>query len=147
MRENAFYRIIKILFFMKGNTGLGPNAIRCAGCGEVINTGNVEWADMKTGPKIYLWILTVLYSLLLGFMMAIPILSFVGKVMEVTDRNYPSTLLWISVAIFFALPLVFLQYVRIELSLRRTEMNSNEPFIASFFNWQTNFQSLGRHMD
>lgn len=138
-----FFRIIKIMEVLKGYSGLGPSMIRCAKCGAIVNTGNMEWPHMSVKTKLYLWFLTIVYSLVLGLTLTPVILSLLGSIIGLEENAFITTPIVIVMTMIIGLPFLILQLIRIEASIMRTSNGNNEPHTTSFFNLHTNFQSLG----
>ncbi len=138
-----FFRLVKILDLLKGNSGLGPGAIRCSKCGAVMNTGNAEWASLSLKAKVYLWILTLTYSLLLGPLLSVILLSLMARRMGLDEITFVSSTRMLISSIVIASLFMALQFIRVAFSLCRMKRKMNEPYKTSLFNMHTNFQGLG----
>jgi hypothetical protein len=138
-----FFRIMKYFELIKGNSGLGPSMISCSTCGTIIPTGNVEWPNMTVQLKIYLWFITMVYVFILGLFLSLATLGIAETVLGIEQNTLLTAANVLSISIIVGMPFILLQCLRIESSKKRTRENTNEPYTASFFDLNTNFQSLG----
>ena len=133
----------KFLDFAPATTGMGPVQVQCAHCGEVFDSGLQEWRVLKPAKKLWFTVLSLFYSLILGFVLTLPTLAIIGVLIHNTDRDYPPNRWTIAGMIVFAVVIMGVQLLRIELSIRRSEFDIQKPMRVSFWTWQTNFQVYG----
>ncbi len=138
-----FFRIIKYFELIKGNSGLGPSTILCSKCGTIIPTGNIEWPNMSKISKIYLWFITIIYSFVIGVFTSLAILALLGSILGSKSGSLLTTPNILIAAIFFGMPFIILQIIRIESSISRAKNENRDSYKASFFDINTNFQSFG----
>jgi hypothetical protein len=138
-----FFRILKYFELIKGNSGLGPSSITCSKCGAISPTGNVEWTNMGITSKIYLWFITIIYSFIIGLFLSLAILGFIEILFKMQRDTLLNTTNLLIAAIFFGVPFIILQLLRIESSISRVHNGNNDSYKASFFDLNTNYQSLG----
>ena len=123
-------------------TGLGPEQARCAKCGQVINTGLVEWQHMSTGQKVRYGILSVINSLVGSFLPGLSIFFFADRFFGLPSQGNLTNRIMLVSFLFFSLLLLCLQILRVELSNRRVDDPPQELIKASFWSWQMNFQMV-----
>ena len=68
-------------------TGLGPEQVRCAKCGQIIATGLLEWPHMSTGQKVRYGILSVINSAVGSFMPGLSIFFFADRFFELPSQG------------------------------------------------------------
>lgn len=142
---NMAYRwhINKLFNKIRITSGLGASKIECSRCGEVFDSGLLEWQEMSVTKRIWYLILSVFYGVMLGFFFSLGIFAVIGFVGHITDPHYPSMKLTIPVILIFAFLVLYGQLLRIELSNRRIESSFQQPMKVSFWAWQTNLQFYG----
>jgi hypothetical protein len=146
-RKLLFFRILKILEIIPGNTGLGPPKMRCGHCGVDFETGNLEWPAMGRKQKVTLWIMTVIYSLMLGLILSLLVPSMLNALGLIADDAFrseviTSTIMGVSTLVV-ATALILLQLYRVGASVSRSRELPAQAYPAGFLNLNTNFQSLG----
>ncbi len=137
------WHIEKILYFFKAGSGLGPPNVRCASCGTVFASGLQEWQQMTMSQKFRYGFMSLLYSLFIGLCLTFPAITIVGKITQYGDPSFPSGDLIAFSLVVFSLPTVFIQILRVLLSMSRSESITPEPMDVSFWNWQINLQFFG----
>jgi hypothetical protein len=138
-----FFRILKYFELIKGNSGLGPSTITCSKCGTFTYTGNVEWPNMSNRSKIYLWFITLLYSFITGLFLSLAILEIIETIFRLQQATLLNNTNLLIGAIFFGVPFIILQLIRIESSISRSHKENTDHYKASFFDLNTNYQSFG----
>jgi len=123
-------------------TGLGPEQARCVKCGQVINTGLLEWPHMSTGQKIRYGILSVINSVVGSFMPGLSVFAFAYRFFGLPSQGNLTNRIMLTSFLVFSMILLCLQVLRVELSNRRVEDPSQEIIKASFWSWQMNFQMV-----
>jgi hypothetical protein len=138
------WHIASIMSVIKARSGLGPSRIRCASCGTEFDSGLLEWTQMPVSRKIRYMLLTVIYSLFLGWAFTMPTMEIVGLTYYPADRNFPSAkFLLISVSVYAVL-VICVQVLRVALSYSRADDElGQQPMEVSFWTWQTNPQGCG----
>jgi uncharacterized C2H2 Zn-finger protein len=140
-------KIVKLGFFrlfylLDVRSKLGPPLFRCASCGAVFNSGLEEWAMMSRQRKIRYVLLSVFYALILSVPLSLETMLLVALFtranrfvyQQLTSPHFP---LWL---LSFGSIVLLIQVLRIWLSLQRTIAEIKQPYLASFWSWQTNLQ-------
>jgi hypothetical protein len=129
-----YLKITSIYKYIRVTSGLGPNFVVCSTCNTKLATHHQEWVQMSIFQKAWYLILSVLYGLILGFVVFMP-----AYVFRIFDLNLAG-LLYIGITTFL---IFLLQLYRIILSNRRMADNQDSVEIVNFWNWETNLQFYG----
>ncbi len=139
-KKLLYFKITKLMWFIKVNSGLGPNFIICSYCNTKIMTNNKEWKQMSLAEKLWYVALSIFYGILLGFMSSIVI----GLAFEkIFTRSFTNEMAGLLVVAPIALIIFLIQIIRIQTSLERSESNNGSEKIVNFWNWETNLQFYG----
>jgi len=139
-RKTLFIKITKLMWFIRINSGLGPNFIICSSCGTKIPTNNKEWQQMSWAEKLWYIILSIFYGVLLGFMTSVFIMAVNEKIITRTPSTGDG---WLLIIVPIALIIFFVQMIRIELSIGRMEEKKESSKTVNFWDWETNLQFYG----
>lgn len=133
---------ISKVYGIRVKTGLGPEQARCGKCGQIINTGLLEWPHMSTGQKVVYAILSVINSVVGSFMPGLSVFFFADRFFDLPSKGDLTNRIMLVSFLFFSLFLLCLQVLRVELSIRRVDDPTQELVKASFWSWQMNFQMV-----
>ena len=139
-KRALFIKITKIMWFIRVNSGLGPNFLVCSGCQTKMKTNNKEWQQMSWKEKLWYLVLSIFYGVILGFMTSIIIMVANEKIFRLPLSSGDA---WLLIVAPIALIIFFIQLIRIELSIGRMENNKESSKTVSFWDWETNLQFYG----
>jgi SNF family Na+-dependent transporter len=128
------------MWFIRVNSGLGPNFLVCSGCQTKMKTNNKEWQQMSWKEKLWYLVLSIFYGVILGFMTSIIIMVANEKIFRLPLSSGDA---WLLIVAPIALIIFFIQLIRIELSIGRMENNKESSKTVSFWDWETNLQFYG----
>jgi uncharacterized membrane protein YjfL (UPF0719 family) len=131
-KKRLFIKILKILFFIRATSGLGPNVLICSSCGAQMKTAYKEWQQMSGGEKLWYALLSLLYGVVIGYTTSI-----------LFERALSTSQAWLVVGVPMALITVFIQMIRIKRSNERMENQQESKKTVSFWDWETNLQFYG----
>jgi branched-subunit amino acid ABC-type transport system permease component len=135
-----FFKITKLMGFIRVTSGLGPNFVICSSCHTKVMTSNKEWQQMSFAGQLWYLVLSIFYGVMIGFMSS----TTIGVASE---RIFARTLSTETAALFVVAPItliIFLiQMIRIQTSLERTESNQGSEKVINFWDWETNLQFYG----
>jgi hypothetical protein len=133
---------ISQVFDIKIKTGLGPEKARCAKCEQVLNTGLLEWQHMSKRQKVRYAILSVFNSVVGSFLPGMSIYFFGARFFGLpVNGNWNFQVMLFSI-LPFALLLLCLQVLRVELSNRRVDEPNRELSKSSNWSWLFNYQMM-----
>jgi hypothetical protein len=133
---------ISKVYGIRIKTGLGPEQVRCGKCGQVIETGLLEWQHMSTGQKVCYGILSVINSAVGSFMPGLSIFFFADRFVGLPSQGDVTNRVMLTSFLVFFMILLSLQVLRVEFSNRRVDETTQEIMKASFWSWQLNFQMV-----
>jgi hypothetical protein len=143
--QNCDFPLEMRLFAVSSN--LGPSEINCVKCGESINTGRIEWADMSSSNKGRFWLVTLLYIFMLGLLTG----SFIDQAYQTWNKDpvivnlrYEAMPFQIF-AVVGGIAAVLLQIYRIRDSARRSRRTSHQLTMSEFMlgiQWNLQFKCL-----
>jgi len=139
-KRALFIKITKIMWFIRVNSGLGPNFLVCSGCQTKMKTNNKEWQQMSWKEKLWYLVLSIFYGVILGFMTSIIIMVANEKIFRLPLSSGDA---WLLIVAPIAIIIFLIQLIRIELSIGRMENNKESSKTVSFWDWETNLQFYG----
>jgi hypothetical protein len=139
-KRALFIKITKLMWFIRVNSGLGPNFLVCSACQAKTMTNNKEWQQMAWKEKLWYFILSIFYGVILGFMTSILIMVANEKIFRLPLSTGDA---WLFIVAPITIIIFFIQMIRIELSIRRTENNKESSKTVNFWDWETNLQFYG----
>ena len=139
-KRALFIKITKIMWFIRVNSGLGPNFLVCSGCQTKMKTNNKEWQQMSWKVKLWYLVLSIFYGVILGFMTSIIIMVANEKIFRLPLSSGDA---WLLIVAPIAIIIFLIQLIRIELSIGRMENNKESSKTVSFWDWETNLQFYG----
>jgi hypothetical protein len=129
------------------SSGIGPREVNCVKCGEPVDTGRAEWADMSSPNKSRFWVVTLLYIFMLGLLTG----NFIDQAYQLWNKDpvivnlrYESMPFQIF-AVVGGIAAVLLQIYRIRDSFRRSRRTSHQLTMPEFIlgiQWNLQFKCL-----
>ena len=124
-----FFKFLKIYWFIRVTSGLGPNYIICSSCNTRMRTATKEWQQMSFTEKSWYLILSIVYGVILGFMSSLPI----GIALDaIFAYSIPTNLTTSLIVAPIVLVIFAIQVARILQSLDRTESKHETEKIVGF---------------
>ncbi len=128
-------------------SGLGPSVYVCGKCGERFGSGRREWAEMGSVRRMWYWVMSGVYTALLGTIWGFATLCAVQlvvsgrKVMTSKSMAPEGPVFWTGVAVV-AVAVVVVQAVRVRWSTRRSQGLDPPYLVTRFWSLQVDLQGL-----